>query len=352
MAECYNKIYIKKLDIQVECGKCLNCIENRKKEAATRMALEMKNYINKYFITLTYAPLKAEYDKEGLTKLDRKHVNAYVKALQYIHKQHYIDKYNKENNKMVYIVAGEYAENNTQRAHYHLVIMTNIYIERYLRTKWKYGKVDIQKMKDIRAISYTTGYTVKKIKQGKQERETAPFIKWSRGLGLRWIKERIAAKEVRADNYYVETIAGKSRLPKYFKLKIKEAIMGVKPIYRKLSAEERTFRKIHFGDDSKTVMINYDTYYENYWKWEKFIDRVKENAQKRDIKYLLTERLKKSHGDKWQTRIYNLMYNEKWDEMDKVEREFTELEKQMNIKRKYEAELKYWRKLGKRNKIA
>lgn len=352
MAECYNKIYIKKYDIQVECGKCLNCIENRKKEAATRMALEMKNYTNKYFVTLTYDPLKAEYDKEGLTILNKKHVNAYVKALQYVHKQHYIDKYNKNNNKMVYLVAGEYSESKTQRAHYHMIIMTNIYIERYLRTKWKYGKVDIQKMRDIRAISYTTGYSIKKIGQTKKEREVDPFVKWSRGLGGDWIKERIVAKLIKPENYYVETIAGKNKLPKYFKKKIKEAIMGVKPIYRKLTNEERLLRKIHFGEDSKTIMVNYDTYYENYWKWEKFINKIKENAKKRDVKYLLTERLKKTHGDNWQRKVYNLLYSEKWEELDEVEREFTDMEERMNIKRRYEAELKYWRKLGRRNKIA
>ena len=352
MAECYNKIYIKRLDIEVECGKCLNCIENRKKEASTRMALEMKNYINKYFVTLTYDPIKSEYDENGYTKLNKKHVNAYIKALQYIHKQHYIDKYNKAHNKMVYVIAGEYSENKTKRAHYHLVIMTNIYIERYLRTKWKYGMADIQRMKDIRAISYTTGYSIKKIGQKKKEKEVQPFVKWSRGLGIEWIKEKITAKQIKADNYYVETIQGKNRLPKYFKLKIKEAIMGVKPIYKKLTQKERQYRKEHFGDDSKTVMINYDTYYSNYWKWEKFINRVKENAQKRDVKYLLTERLKKTHGDSWKAKVYNLMYNEKWDEMDSVEREFTDMEKQMRTKRQYEAELKFWRKIGRRNKIA
>lgn len=315
------------------------------------MILEMKNYINRYFVTLTYDPLKSKYDKNGLTTLDRKHINAYIKALQYVHRNHL--SCDEKTKKMVYITAGEYSENNTKRAHYHLIIMTNIYIERYLKTKWKYGKVEIQRMRDVRAISYTTGYTIKKIGQKtNKEREVEPFIKWSRGLGLGWIKEKITAKQITQDNYYIETIAGKSRLPKYFKIKLKESIMGVKPIYKKLNNEERKFRKEHFGEDTKTIMINYDSYYENYWKWESFIDKVKQNAQKRDVKYLLTERLKKTHGDNWKAKVYNLLYNEKWEEMDEVEREFTEMEKRMKIKRKYEAELKYWRKIGKRNKIA
>lgn len=352
MAECYNKIYIKKYDIEVECGKCLNCIENRKQEAATRMALEMKNYTNKYFVTLTYDTFHADFDENGLTKLNKNHVKAYIKALQYVHKVHYMDKYNKENNKMVYILAGEYSEYNTKRAHYHLIIMTNIYIERYLRIKWKYGKTDIQRLKDIRAINYTAGYSIKKIGEKKKDRKISPFIKWSRGLGGGWIKEQIIAKKIKADNYYVETINGKARLPQYFKRKLKESIMGVIPKYRKLKPEERQFRKEHFGDDSKTMMINYDTYMENYWKWNMFIERVKNEAKKRDIKYLLTERLKKKHGDNWKQKVYNLLYNEKWEEMDEVEKEFTEMEKRMREKRKYEAELKYWRKLGRRNKVA
>lgn len=352
MAQCYNKIYIKKYDIEVDCKKCLNCLENRKKEAAARILTENQNYINKYFVTLTYDPLLADYDKNGMTKLNKKHLKAYIESLQYRHKKHYLDDYGKANNNMLHIKCGEYGETRTQRAHYHVIIYSNIYIERYIKMNWKYGHVNMERIRDARAVAYTAGYTDKKYKKAIDNREIRPFISWSRGLGKRWIHEAIASGKVNEKDYYIENIIFKTRLPDYFKKEIKIAVMGVRPKYRKMNEKEKQEYYEAHGEYKKTIMVNRNEYDANYNKWEQFIEKVKEQARKRDKLYTHYEEMKKRHGKNWQQRIYDLLYNEKYDEMDQVEKEFIHYKKLLNEHIKILAKQKEYRKKGKRNKIA
>lgn len=350
MAQCYNKIYLKDKKIEVNCGKCLNCQENRKQEASTRMMLEIQNYINKYFITLTYDPLLAEYDENGFTKLNKDHVKAYIKSLQYILKKIYKERYKDYKNKLKYIVSGEYGENATKRAHYHLIIGTNQFIDYEIRKNWKYGNVRIERIKDARAIQYTAGYTSKKIGKKEKEREQ-PFVKWSIGLGKDWIHEQIVAKKIDEKHYNIKTVLGPKRLPTYFKRKFKASIMGVEAKYRKLTEAERIFRKEHYGENRKTIMINQNEYDKNYFKWEKFISKLKEETKRFNLLYLQTEEMIKKYGDSWKDRIYNLMYNEELDEMDIVERNFIRLKKEERELLKIKAEAKIFRKKA-RSKIA
>ena len=350
MPQCYNKIYLKDKKIEVDCGKCLNCLENRKQEASTRMMLEIQNYVNKYFVTLTYEPGKADYDEEGFTKLNREHIKKYIKSLQYVIKKIYKDDYKLEKNKLKYIVSGEYGENNTKRAHYHLVIGTNSFIDYEIRKNWKYGKTYIERLKDARAIQYTAGYTTKKFGKREKEREQ-PFVKWSIGLGKSWIYKELVAKRIDEKHYNIKTVLGPKRLPLYFKRKFKADVMGVEPKYRKLSKLERQFRREHFGEDRKTIMINQNEYDKNYKKWEAFVNKLREETKKHNLIYLQTEEMIKRYGDKWKDRVYNLMYNEELDEMDEVERNFITLKKRERELLKIKAEAKQFRKKPRR-KIA
>jgi len=50
MPDCYNKIILKDKNIEVPCGKCLNCLNNKKKEKALRFIQEMNDYKFKLFI--------------------------------------------------------------------------------------------------------------------------------------------------------------------------------------------------------------------------------------------------------------------------------------------------------------
>ena len=353
MAECYNKIYLKEKDIEVSCGKCLNCLENKKKEKAIRLVHEMNNYKFKTFITITMDEIRATRNKAGMTEVSKKDLKSYIRKLQYYDKE-YLKISNEK--RMKYVACAEYGE-LTERAHYHLVILHNTFLQFKMKSCWKRGHVRIEAIKDVRALYYTVGYTDKKqqdyfkdkYKRQKEERE-AGFLIASRGNGAEWIKEAIATKKVNKHQYFIESMQGKHKLPNYYKTKIKEYIMGVKARYRRLTDEERQFRKEHFGDERKTVMVNENSYYNNYWKWNNYIKCVNEEAKQRDPIYYKEEALR-AYRDNWKQRLYNLMYNEKYEEMDGIEREYTELFKRRRELLKIKAEQKWFNKRIKRKAI-
>lgn len=352
MAECYNKIYLKNKDIEVECGKCLNCIENKKKEKALRLVHEMNNYKFKYFITLTMDELQATRNKEGLTEVRKKDLTKYIKHLQYWAKRYSITD---EAGKIAYLSCGEYGA-VTDRAHYHLVILCNTFLLRQIKTAWKRGHVEVQAVKDVRALYYVAGYTDKKAQtyfrdkyKDKENREIA-FLKASRGNGSKWIKEAIAMKKITPNSYFVDSFNGKNKLPQYYKIKIKEAVMGITPRYKKLLPEERLYRKIHFGDNSKTYMINRDSYDENYWKWELYVNKIKKAAKERDPLYYKTEEMSQ-YKNNWKQRVFNLLYNNKYEEMDEIEKMFSEHLKRRREKLKINAEQKYFAKYNNRKAV-
>ena len=181
----------------------------------------------------------------------------------------------------------------------------------------------------------------------KEDRKVLPFVAWSRGLGKRWIEEKVVAKAINEKNYFVETLIGKYKLPRYFKDKIKYAIMGVTPKYKKIKDEEIARR-----EKRKTYMVNRLEYTNRLYLWNIFVEKLKKNMRENSLEYLKYDEMKKRYGANWKKRLYNLLYNEKWDELDEFEKTFIELEKDMNDKLRIEAELKYWRNSGKRGKVA
>lgn len=339
MAECYNKIILKDKNIEVECGKCLNCLNNKKKEKALRFIQEMNNYKFKLFITLTMDEIQATRSKSGLTTVDKNMFTLYIKKLQYWEKK-YNMKINKDN-AMKYISCGEYGE-KTERAHYHIVLLTNAFIHHKIKTLWKLGHVEMEAVKDVRAVYYTAGYTDKKIKtyfrdkykKDLDDREIA-FLKVSRGNGKKYIEKRVA--EIKPDTYYIESFNGKNKIPTYYKVKLKEYIMGVKPHYRKLKEEERQFYQ-----NRKTYMTNHIEYYREYYKWDNFIKQVKE-LRRENEPIMYRDELYNQYKDRWADVLYRLLYDESYYEKDEKERFLIQYYKSKREKLKIEAEQKWFR---------
>lgn len=256
MAECYNKLHIyKNLDrekfpdgILVGCGSCINCKKNRAQEKALRFLHEKES--NKesklLYITWTLDDKKMEEEniigkrirengkEESITTLRKDKIR---KIRDKIYSRLYRrsrKKFGKENKHLYYtknykyIIAGEYGENGTDRAHYHLVILTTKYhskIKRQWIKEWKEGRVDIQENATIKSIYYVAGYVAKKLgysKEIKDEREQ-PFLMMSRGLGLNWAIEH--SEELKQREYcYRPTKNGpvKAAIPRYYINKLEE----------------------------------------------------------------------------------------------------------------------------------
>lgn len=339
MAECYNKIILKEKNIEVPCGKCLNCLNNKKKEKALRFIQEMNNYKFKLFITLTMDEVRATRSKSGRTTIDKDMFKKYIMKLQYWEK-----KYNMKitkNDSMKYISCGEYGE-RTQRAHYHIVLLTNAFIHHKIKTCWQLGHVEMEAVRDVRAIYYTAGYTDKKVKtyfkdkykKDLDDREIA-FLKVSRGNGKKYIEKKVA--EIKPDKYYIESFNGKNSIPTYYKTKLKEYIMGVKPQYIKLSEIERPLY-----ENRKTFMVNHKEYYKEYYKWDNFISKVKEERRKNEP-IMYRNELYNKYKDKWADVLYRLLYDESYYEKDEKERFLINYYKSKREKLKIEAEQKWFR---------
>lgn len=256
MPECYNKLHIyKNLDRQkfpngilVGCGSCINCKKNRAQEKALRFLHEKEMNKDAKLLYLTWTLDDKRMDKENcigkrigkdgkeesITTLRKDKIR---KIRDKIYSRLYrrsLKKFGKKAKHLYYtkcykyIIAGEYGENGTDRAHYHIVILTTKHhslIKKLWMEEWDEGRVDIQSDATIKSIFYVAGYVAKKLGYSKEiedEREQ-PFLMMSRGLGLDWAIAH--SEELKQREYcYRPTRSGavKTAIPRYYIQKLEE----------------------------------------------------------------------------------------------------------------------------------
>jgi len=112
--------------MQVDCGKCNFCLQNRRNDWALRMHWENKISLGSTFMTLTYDPKHVPRTrKEKILTIKKTHLYRFIKSLKQ-HQARYLKKtYWKEYTaewKMRYFAVGEYGQKGTIRPHYHLII--------------------------------------------------------------------------------------------------------------------------------------------------------------------------------------------------------------------------------------
>lgn len=199
--ECYNKIIItKNIDLKkykggilVDCGKCQNCVVNKRTEKSIRFVheAETKKW-EQYFLTFTYDEKNVYRNEKGYRSLNKKWVR---KQRDKIYSKLY-RKYIKSNKKKEYhkqykyMIKGEYGEEGTKRPHYHIMLAVGKYTSKIIHYFIKYfkgGKYDVQKAESIKATFYTAGYTAKKLgKQTENDDIEQEFLICSRGMGKDW----------------------------------------------------------------------------------------------------------------------------------------------------------------------
>lgn len=371
MAKCYNKIYLKKQDITVDCQKCLNCIANKKRTIATRAILEMQNLKYRYFITLTYD--NSELLKNGSNDISETDLKLFVKRARERVRRRMTYLYNEDS--FVWIGSAEYGA-LTKRAHYHAIIASNAYIKHHIERSWKKGRIHIETDITNKAISYTCQYTTKKISTKEKIRKVQPFIKFKRGLGKRWIHEAIAKNYINPKHYYIELPDGRCKLPTYFKTIIKRQLTNTKVVYlnekqraqkikelkdKKIAIFEHDYEYIEkipeltikkYIDINSNMEIDYYTYKnERLPKYEKYINEVKKNWIQTDSEFIDYLYLKNKYSNK---KVFNSDLNT-IDNIDNKIR-FKEimlenLAKKQRVKLKAEAESKYWKQVNTRSAI-
>lgn len=187
----------KKDRIQVPCGRCGACKANRRSEWSFRLAQELKDSHNAFFITLTYSDEDLPY--EYVDKKTGEIITSPVPTLEKIHFQNFLKKIRTTTKRefptmpvqLRYYCVGEYGT-QTQRPHYH-AIMFNMRWEyaRNLSRFWKFGHHHIGQVTD-QSIHYVSKYHVdreywKDDKIGRQR----SFATMSRkpGIGYNYVEK-------------------------------------------------------------------------------------------------------------------------------------------------------------------
>lgn len=189
-------------EVQVPCGKCIQCQYSKAQNWSCRSTLEMQKYQQACVLTLTYS--SDFLPDNGLIRY--KDIQDFLKKLRW-HLQR-IDR----NKKIKFMCACEYGRSGSIRPHYHLIIFNwfpedvNI-LQPYKRTKkgsllykskfltdlWSFGFVDVGTV-NHQTCRYVSQYCVKKftsynpiyVNKCKQERER---LRASQGFGLDWFKK-------------------------------------------------------------------------------------------------------------------------------------------------------------------
>lgn len=216
----------KKDVIIIPCGKCQGCQIDRANEWATRVCMEIKNYKNNAFLTLTY-------DNEHLPKqrsLIKKDLQDFWKRLR------------KTGEKIRYLACGEYGP-RTARPHYHAVVLNywpkdakiykknitgdTLYTSERLNKIWGNGYVIVGQV-NYETAAYVARYVYKKAfgldKNYFLKKKKAPeFTLSSRrpGLGMEKMNDEKWQKILRNDGIIIKTKTGVivKKIPQFIKLK-------------------------------------------------------------------------------------------------------------------------------------
>lgn len=195
--------------IMVPCGKCFNCLMNKRMDWTVRLFHESLYHKYCYFITLTYSD---KYIDDN--KLNKRHCQLFFKRLRKV-----VD--------FRYFLCGEYGETNGRR-HYHMIMYTDVdmlkdsvymyshngvlhYSSPLLIEKWHYGFNDIC-VANLSSMRYVCGYVLKKLGRGDISDE---FILTSRnpGIARQYIEENYRTA---AHNGFCSIQGKLYSLPKYY----------------------------------------------------------------------------------------------------------------------------------------
>lgn len=177
--------------VEIPCGECESCIEQRVKSWAVRCCLEAAQYEDNCFLTLTYN--NRCLPKGGLCKID---IFKFIKRLR-----------NTFGAGIRYYGCGEYGT-QTDRPHYHMILfgfwpqdaqLTTFnpyggyyYVSKKLQDLWPYGFVSVGEV-SYNSCAYVARYCQKKLKKELGVIGTPEFSFMSRrpGIGENYFREHM-----------------------------------------------------------------------------------------------------------------------------------------------------------------
>lgn len=180
----------------VPCGKCIQCLQERKDAWCYRLFLESQTSKHSYFVTLTYdnasLPLRKHSDDSFVRYID------YIKykSIEFVSESLYpkdLTDYWKRVRKALpdksikYYACGEYGDKDG-RPHYHFVLFNSDcdapFLESVIDDKWQFGFVKIEPL-IYPYIEYVTKYITENVNfTAVEPHQVEYFQRQSHGLGL------------------------------------------------------------------------------------------------------------------------------------------------------------------------
>lgn len=278
------------LEIQVPCGQCIECRQNKAREWQCRLAEEIQTHKYNYFVTLTFAPKELE---EICKKTGLKECNAVAGYAV----RHMLERYRKDNKTSLrHWLITELGHEGTERIHLHGLLFTETELEmgpindNNLRTwkYWKYGHIYVGDYVNEQTINYISKYITK---IDTDHKGFIGQILASPGIGKAFIERLEDFKSTRYDyvpknasDYYRLQNGCKIKLPRYYKNKL-------------YNEEQREEMWRDFLDLEKVSILGND----HSERTCKTIDKIRENAQ--------TYNMSMGYGDnsgEWRKKPYNV----------------------------------------------
>lgn len=242
--ECINPLFVRKSGIFVRCGRCEPCIEQRSKEWAVRLGLDMDRAETAYFVTLTYddselaklkvghldseieylpgeAPCQDDYSSM-VPKLDKSHLRHFLMNLRNYQERgmpnHYhgkkVSQIALKAPKFKYFAVGEYGT-RTNRPHWHILFFNVPYdmvnFEKVVTFAWGKGFTYFGTV-TMSSITYTVGYMLKNL-----HKKCIRLM--SKGIGGMYASEKVEYHQARMKPV-VRVAHSNAGMPRYIKERV------------------------------------------------------------------------------------------------------------------------------------
>lgn len=199
--------------VQVKCGRCIECLNEKKREWQCRLSEEIKEHKNGRFITLTFS----EKYLDKFTKDIGNDANNIAKRAIRL----FLERWRKEKGiSPRHWFVTELGHESTERLHLHGIIFTNA-THRAIKRRWKYGEIWVGEYTNLKTINYIVKYICKLDPDHKFYK---PIVLCSPGIGRGYINSFNYNKNKfeyeNTDTTYRLNNGAKIALPKYYKNKL------------------------------------------------------------------------------------------------------------------------------------
>nr|QJB21681.1 MAG: replication initiator protein [Microvirus sp.] len=189
----------------VPCGRCVNCLINRRESWVIRLLEEFKT-APAIFITLTYSDENLNFAFNGFATLSKYDVQLFFKRFRKAFKKDF-----------KYYCVGEYGS-VTNRPHYHIILFgCTLSDYNLVLDKWGHGQITVTQL-NIRRLVYTTKYHLNK--GHYPDGCDPPFTLMSKGIGLNYVKTMSNFHDNNIDNCFYQLDQFKKSLPRYYRNKL------------------------------------------------------------------------------------------------------------------------------------